>query len=170
MAADTQPATPVTATTDTVVTDTVVTDTVVTDSVATGTASPALDGPVAVAGGDTTPPRRRFTDMSRRGFLRTGSIGVVAAGVVGSVPGLSSLLSSAESDAPAAGAATTEVSGVAAASSPEVSGVGQSLGAHVSDLSTGEMRLFVGNQTLNIRDPALAQHLTQAVRAAQAAG
>jgi hypothetical protein len=40
----------------------------------------------------------------------------------------------------------------------------------VSNLSTGDMKLFVGNQTLQIRDPELAQRLNQAARAAQAAG
>ncbi len=118
----------------------------------------------------TEPPKRRFLDMSRRGFLRTGSIGVVAAGVAGSVPGLSSLLSSAESDAPVVQGGAADVQGTAAAASTESSGVAQSLGAHVSNISTGEMRLFVGNQTLNIQDPDLAQRLTQAVRTAQAAG
>lgn len=122
------------------------------------------------------PGRFHLPDMSRRGFLRTGSIGVVAAGVVGSVPGLSSLLSSAESDVPEVGGGAAAVSGSAAASSgagaaeAEVSGAAQSFSARVSNLSTGEMKLFVGNQTLRIQNLELAQRLSQAARAAQAAG
>jgi hypothetical protein len=114
--------------------------------------------------------RWHFPDMSRRGFLRTGSIGVVAAGVVGSVPGLSSLLTSAESDAPELQGGASAATGSAAVVEGDAAGAAQSFSARVSNLSTGEMRLFIGNQTLQIRDVELAQRLSQAARAAQAAG
>jgi hypothetical protein len=142
---------------------------------------PADGDPVTASdevGSGPTPGRFRLPDMSRRGFLRTGSIGVLAAGVVGSVPGLSSLLSSAETDAPEVGGGgaaavqggTAAVQGGASAAEGDASGVATSFSARVSNLSTGEMKLFVGNQTLQIQDADLAQRLSQAARAAQAAG
>jgi hypothetical protein len=120
--------------------------------------------------GRPTPGRFHLPDLTRRGFLRTGSIGVLAAGVVGSVPGLSSLLTSAEADAPEVGGGAAAVPGGATAAEGDASGLAQSFSARVSNLSTGDMKLFVGNQTLQIRDPELAQRLNQAARAAQAAG
>jgi hypothetical protein len=132
------------------------------------------EGELPQAGGglvEANRPRRfHLPDMSRRGFLRTGSIGVVAAGVASSVPGLSSLLSSAESDAPEVGGGAAAASSSAGAAEAEVSGTVQSFSARVSNLSTGEMKLFVGDQTLRIQDLDLAQRLSQAARAAQAAG
>jgi hypothetical protein len=127
------------------------------------------EGSEAGAVDPVTAKRRRF-DMSRRGFLRTGSIGVVAAGVAGSVPGWSSVLTTAGSDAPAIQGDAAEVQGSAAAVGGDASGVASSFSARVSNLSTGEMRIFVGNQTLEIRDADLAQRLSQAARAAQSAG
>jgi hypothetical protein len=126
-------------------------------------------GAVGSEGSSDAPVKRRAWDMSRRGFLRTGSIGVVAAGVVGSVPGLSSVLSAAGSDAPALQGGATELQGSATAVEGDTAAVAQSFSARVSNVSTGEMRLFVGNQTLHIQDPELAQRLTRAARAAQAA-
>jgi hypothetical protein len=149
-----------------------------TDPVPPALVPSAVGGPdagrpdVETAGGAdrATSMTSRLRDMSRRRFLRTGSIGVVAAGVVGSVPGLSSLLGSAESDAPALGGSAAEVQGSASAVEADSSAAAQSFSARVSNVSTGEMRLFVGNQTLHIQDTELAQRLSQAARAAQAAG
>jgi hypothetical protein len=116
----------------------------------------------------SAPSKARLSDMTRRGFLRTGSIGVVAAGVVGSVPGLSSLLGTAASDAPVVQADSSAIQGVAPEVGGDTSGVAQAFSAQVKNLSTGEMRLFVGNQTIRIQDADLAQRLSQAARAAQA--
>jgi hypothetical protein len=130
-----------------------------------------LTEPSETASPDPGKGRFHLPDMTRRGFLRTGSIGVVAAGVVGSVPGLSSLLTSSAADAPEVqGAASAAVESGAPAAEGEAAGVAQSVSAQVSNVSTGEMRIFVGNQTLRIQDSDLARRLSQAARAAQAAG
>jgi hypothetical protein len=107
---------------------------------------------------------RSWLDMSRRRFLRTGSIGVAAVGAAGAVPGLGSLLSSGAADAPEVQGSASAVEGEGAGTA---SGAVQTIGAHISDVDSGEMRLFAGNQTFTIQDPQLTQQLARAVRAAQ---
>lgn len=107
----------------------------------------------------------RLRDMSRRGFLRTGSVGVIAVGAVGSIPGLSGLLTSAEADAPeVAPAASGTAAAVAPAAESDTSGLSQAA-VHVTDMSTGEMRIFFGNQTITVQNPDLARSIGQAVQA-----
>ena len=82
---------------------------------------------------------------------------VAAAGVLSSVPGLSSLLGAAESEAPAADATVAGTdAGAASLSDPLV--------AHVRDLSTGEISLFNGTREVIVRDPQLANRLARAVQ------
>ncbi len=117
---------------------------------------------VTVPDGDGT-PGGGLLDMSRRGFLRTGSLGVAAAGLVASVPALPGLIGSLEADAPGGAPAVTEA---ATEVEGDAAGAGQPIVAHLSDVASGEVRLFVGNQTLTVRDPQLAAQLARAVRAA----
>ncbi|HTT85910.1 MAG TPA: hypothetical protein VMF60_00960 [Acidimicrobiales bacterium] len=94
--------------------------------------------------------------MSRRTFLGRGSLAVAAAGVLSSVPGLTSLLGAADSEAPAADATVAGADAGATLSDPLV--------AHVRDLSTGEISLFNGTREVVVRDPQLAGRLARAAR------
>jgi hypothetical protein len=103
--------------------------------------------------------------VTRRLFLTRGSLTVAAAGIAASVPGMSGLLSSAEADAPAGGAATSEAAsslgGAEAGSTGELT---EPLVAHVKDLSTGEISIFMGEHEYTYRDPQMAAKLLQAAR------
>lgn len=100
-------------------------------------------------------PRR--SSLSRRRFLGRGSAGVVAAGVLSSVPGLSSLLTNASSEAPA-------VSGDAAAVDGEAPQVEQSVVAHVRDVRSGLIDLHINGATVNVQNPQLARSIARAAR------
>lgn len=92
-------------------------------------------------------------DMTRRRFLRNSTVtaGVTAAGLAGVLP---SVLPAAEDDGGVTSAAAGDGSGLAAAP----------VTAHVTDLSSGEMSLFVEDRTVVVRDPALASRIAQAAR------
>ena len=95
--------------------------------------------------------------VTRRTFLGRGSMAVAAAGVLSSVPGLSSLLSAGDAEAPAADASIAGAdAGAANLSEPLV--------AHVRDLSTGEISLFNGTREIIVRNPQLASQLARAAR------
>jgi hypothetical protein len=137
--------------------------------VADGASSAPVPATVAdmatVAPGVTEAPeggfaRRSLADMTRRRFMRNSTVAVAAAGLAGAagaLPGLPGFLSSAESEAPAASEAAP---GVAA----DTSGLLAPLTAHISDISTGELSLFVEDRTIVVRDPALVTRLLQAAR------
>lgn len=95
--------------------------------------------------------------LSRRSFLRTGTIAAAAVGVAGSVPGLSGLLAGSASEAPAVESAATQ-------GESELGSLSQPLLAHVKDLSTGEISFFHGESEVVVRDPALARRLFSAAR------
>ncbi len=97
--------------------------------------------------------------MSRRRFLRTGSVTMAAAAVVGAIPGLPSLLGEAESEAPG----STAMAGAASPALSDAAGLEGPVTAHVSDLS-GEVSLFVQDRTIVVRDPALVARLLAAAR------
>lgn len=97
-------------------------------------------------------------ELSRRAFLRRGTIGAAAVGVLGSVPGLSGLLTAGSSEVPEVGA------GAAAETEAEAGSLSGPLIAHVKDLQTGEMSLFRGTQEIVVRDPDLARRLVAATR------
>ena len=95
--------------------------------------------------------------VTRRTFLGRGSMAVAAAGVLSSVPGLSSLLGAGDAEAPAADASIAGAdAGAANLSEPLV--------AHVRDLSTGEISLFNGTREIIVRNPQLASQLARAAR------
>ena len=87
-----------------------------------------------------------MTQVSRRRFLSHGSLGVVLAGALAAVPGLSTVLRM-----PA-----TVPGGAGAAAEPLI--------AHVRDLQTGEIALMVGTNHVIHRDADLAARLYNAAR------
>jgi len=103
---------------------------------------------------DATPAEHaRRKALSRRSFITRGSVAVAAAGMVASVPGLSSALAIGGSEAPAAEPAVADVA-AGTMTEPIV--------AHVRDLATGEISVFSGTQEVVLRDPSLAHRLFNA--------
>jgi hypothetical protein len=95
--------------------------------------------------------------LTRRTFLRRGTVTAAAVAVASSVPGISTLVASTTADAPAL---DTGVSDAA-----EDSGaLTEPLVAQVKDLSTGEISLFQGEREVVVRSPALAHSLMSAAR------
>ena|SRR5579871_5285578 len=97
-------------------------------------------------------------NVSRRGLLRNGSLAVAGVGLAGAVPaGLAPR-------APAAGAADRSPS-TAAESAALLTGASLDgpLVAHVKDLSTGEIGVYMGTSEVTFRDPHLAAKLYRAV-------
>lgn len=103
------------------------------------------------------PMQARRSRVSRRVFLRTGTIGAAAAGLIGAVPGLSGLLAGASADAPT----ITGVASDAETVTPELSGP---IVAHVTDAGAGDVSLYVGEREVAYRDPVLVRHLLRAAR------
>jgi hypothetical protein len=108
---------------------------------------------------DREPPRHRHgrAGLSRRAFLRRGTLTAAAVGVLGSVPGLSGLFVSGASEAPAleTGASDAET---------DAGALSEPLLAHVKDLDTGEISVFQGEREIVIRNPAVARSLFSAAR------
>jgi hypothetical protein len=121
----------------------------------------------AEADGTTTAPANlagERSGISRRAFLARGSLVAGTAAVVGSVPGLSSFLSSAETESPEIGGAGPEAAGAAeagAAGSAAVPDLGQPLVVHVLNASTGELNLYQGTAQIVARNPGLAQAIAR---------
>jgi hypothetical protein len=92
--------------------------------------------------------------LSRRMFLMRGSMAVAAAGVVTTMP----LLSEVAAGPPASEAAST------ASDLPAGFQMSEALVAHVKDLGSGDISLFVGEREVAIKDPALARALFHATR------
>jgi hypothetical protein len=84
-----------------------------------------------------------LSPVSRRRLLR-GALAVGAAGVVGGV---------------AVEAFTT---GASAQTDPQAAG--EPMVAHVRDVASGDIDLFVGTRLVRIKDPQLAARLAQAAR------
>ena len=91
-------------------------------------------------------------NVSRRGLLRTGSLAVVGVGLVAAVPaGLAP-------KAPVASAADRSPASESAAL-PTGASLDGPLVAHVKDLSTGEIGVYMGTSEVTFRDPHLAAKL-----------
>ena len=87
-----------------------------------------------------------MSEFSRRAFLIRSSVGAAAVAVGSAIPGLPSLLGTAEEDAPGADdAASSTVADAPSASQPLI--------AHVTDLQSGEMSLFMGEREFTVSDP-----------------
>jgi len=96
--------------------------------------------------------------VSRRMFLKQGSMAVAVAGMASSLP----LLAEVGSGAPASEAGSEATS--AASEIPEGFQMTDNLVAHVRDLGTGEINLFFGEHQITVNDPGLARALFQATR------
>jgi len=73
------------------------------------------------------------------------------------MPGLPGFLTAAEGEAPAADdAATSAVAGTPTMTEPLI--------AHITDLQTGEMSLYMGEREFTINDPGLASRLFGAAK------
>ena len=96
-------------------------------------------------------------NVSRRGLLRNGSLAVVGVGLVGAVPAFSSGL------APQAPNASAAVSSPAIAALPAGASLDGPLVAHVKNLSTGEIGVYMGTSEVTFRDPQLAAKLYRTV-------
>jgi len=94
-------------------------------------------------------------DLSRRSFLKRGSVAVAMAGAATAMPALTEVLSG-PSAAETGAAASTEIPEGATLSEPVV--------AHLRDLTSGEVHLFVGSQQVVVNDPQLAHALFRATR------
>jgi hypothetical protein len=97
--------------------------------------------------------------ISRRVFLVRSSLVAGTAAVVGSVPGFSSFLSSAETDSPEIGGSAPEAAGAAEAG--VVPELGQPLVVHVVNAGTGELNLYQGTEQIVARNPGLAQAIAR---------
>lgn len=95
------------------------------------------------------------SSVSRRRFLRTGTMSAAAVGVLVSTPILPGLLQGLEADAPA-----TE--GAAAQAEGDMPALAGPIVAHVTNASTGELSLYVGEREVAYRDPILVQHILRA--------
>ena len=106
---------------------------------------------------ENAPPTAGWREgLSRRNFLRRGTLTAAAVAVASSVPGISTLVATT-AEAPAV---DTEVSDAA----DESGALTEPLVAHLKDLSTGEITLFQGEREVVVRSPALARSLLSAVR------
>ena len=102
--------------------------------------------------------RKVGPSISRRMLLRSGTIGAAAVGAITAFPGVLGGLVSA---APEGSGVAADLSGDAA----EAEGVLSSpIVAHISDLSTGQVALYVGEREVTVRDTQLVQRLLNAVR------
>jgi hypothetical protein len=95
-------------------------------------------------------------DVSRRVFLRNGSLTVAAAGLLSAAPGLPALLLDATPEAPAADTAAVDASELASGS------LAEPLVVQVKDLQTGDMSVFLGEREILYRDPGLASKILRA--------
>jgi len=98
--------------------------------------------------------RGALADVSRRTFMRTSAMTAAAAGAVAAVPGLSGFLATAENDAPAVNAAVADTSGAGGGIANMV--------AHITNVETGELSVYVGEHQIVVNDPALVQRLARA--------
>jgi hypothetical protein len=89
-------------------------------------------------------------ELSRRMFLKRSSAAVALAGAASTVPFLSDV---GETAAPAA-TSTAALSETAGATEPVI--------AHLADLASGQVHLYVGTQHITVNDPHLASLLYRA--------
>lgn len=99
-----------------------------------------------------------MAELSRRRFLATASMGVVAAGAVAGGALVPSLVAAASDDASGQG---LDVHG-----DGSVEGIEEDIIAHVHPASTGEVSILVGDQELVVRDPELVSRLAAGARRA----
>jgi len=92
-----------------------------------------------------------MSSLSRRAFLKRGSLAVTMAGVAATLP--AGLLEAGETGA-----------GSASAELPEGAALTEPIVAHVRDLAAGDINLYVGTREVAVHDPHLAARLFNAAR------
>jgi hypothetical protein len=95
-------------------------------------------------------------ELSRRAFLIRGSVGAAAVAVGSAMPNLSGLLSTTADEAPAADDSAAALAEVPTSTEPLI--------AHVTDLQSGEMSVYMGEREFTFNDPGLARRLFGATR------
>ncbi len=98
-------------------------------------------------------------NLSRRNFLKRGSVAVAGAGLMASVPMstlLPELMGSGEAVAPASEAAAVDAS--------QAGSLGDTLVAHVRNLGTGEISVMQGQREVILHDPQIASKLAGTMR------
>lgn len=97
-------------------------------------------------------------NLSRRNFLKRGSVAVAGAGLMAAVP-ITTLLPEVMTSGEAAPAAEAGTAGLT-----ETGAVGDTLVAHVRDLGTGEIGVMQGTREVILKDPQMAAKLARAMR------
>jgi hypothetical protein len=100
-------------------------------------------------------PTNRFT---RRAFLWRGSVAAGVAGAVATVPGLPALLST---EAPEAADTASETAPLLP---EEAASLTQPLVAHIRDLASGQMDLYIGDQQIAYTNRQLSAQLFRATK------
>ena len=106
--------------------------------------------------GDGSEEAKPTSGLSRRRFLGRGSLGVAAAGVLSSVPGLGTWLASSAPETSAAAGDTN-------AAASDASGAEQAIVAQVHNVSTGDISLHINGATIPMRNPQLARTIARAL-------
>lgn len=110
---------------------------------------------------ESSPNRRKAggPSISRRAMLRAGTVGAAAVGAISAFPGLLGGLVSA---GPEASGVAADLTGEA----PEVEGTAAELSspivAHITDVSSGRLSLYVGEREITYHDAQLVQRLLRA--------
>jgi len=104
----------------------------------------------------------RLRGVSRRVFIRNGSLGAAAVAFVGSIPGLSGLVAGGAADSQAVPAAVGDAEGATAGG--VVGEVGSPVVAHITDAASGDVSVYVGERQIVTRDPNLVAHLLRIAR------
>lgn len=90
--------------------------------------------------------------VSRRLLLQVGTLGAAAAGLVASAPNFTNLLAGVTEDAPAVTGVATDAVTIA----PSVDGP---IIAHITDVSAGNVSIYLGDQEYSFQDHGLVQQL-----------
>lgn len=99
---------------------------------------------------------KRKSGISRRSFVGRSSLGVAAAGIVGTFPALPSWLAGSAPEA--SGAA-----GDASVATNETTSAEQAIVAQVHNVNTGEISLHINGTTVAVRDQQLARSIARAL-------
>lgn len=98
-------------------------------------------------------------NLSRRNFIKRGSVAVAGAGLLAAVP-VTTLLP----DLTGSGEAAVPAAESVAADGPSLGQVGDTLVAHVRNLTTGEIGVMQGEREVVLRNPQIAAALARAMR------
>jgi hypothetical protein len=120
-----------------------------------GAAPPSGEAQPEPAENERRPAR---SGLTRRAFLVRSSLAAGAAAVIGSVPGVGSILTTAEADAPDVEGGAAPAVGASAEVGPAVS---QPIVAHVVDVGTGEINFYQGTAQVVAHNPGLAQAIAR---------